>query len=91
MVFAMLVATAAVEAQMDACGADLRTFLPSPFSSSRLHCSPVWNNFILRVPFPFLPSNIDYPEKCISSKNWSSIYKRRALMYTCFPVRISQS
>ncbi|KAM0859192.1 hypothetical protein ACQ4PT_047358 [Festuca glaucescens] len=48
MVFAMLVATAAVDAQMDACGADLRAFLPSPFSSSRLHCAPVWNNFILR-------------------------------------------
>jgi hypothetical protein len=56
MVFAVLVSTAAVKAQRDACGADLSTFLPSSFSSSRLHCTPVWNNFILRVPFPFLPS-----------------------------------
>uniref|UniRef100_A0ACD5U706 Uncharacterized protein n=1 Tax=Avena sativa TaxID=4498 RepID=A0ACD5U706_AVESA len=44
----VLVGAAAVEAQRDACGADLSTFLPSPFSSSRLHCAPVWNSFILR-------------------------------------------
>ncbi|CAM0957310.1 unnamed protein product [Alopecurus aequalis] len=48
MVFAMLVATASIQAQRDACGADLSTFLPSPFNSTRLHCTPVWNSFILR-------------------------------------------
>ncbi|KAG8067567.1 hypothetical protein GUJ93_ZPchr0005g15508 [Zizania palustris] len=39
---------AAVHAQRDACGAELNTFLPRPFNSTRFICKSVWNNFILR-------------------------------------------
>lgn len=38
----------AARGQMDGCGFDLSTFLPSPFNSTGLSCRPIWNNFILR-------------------------------------------
>ncbi|XP_006655123.1 cytochrome b561 and DOMON domain-containing protein At3g61750-like [Oryza brachyantha] len=44
----VILAAVAVHAQRDTCGAELNTFLPAPFNSSRLLCRSVWNGFILR-------------------------------------------
>ncbi|XP_073000581.1 cytochrome b561 and DOMON domain-containing protein At3g61750-like [Typha latifolia] len=38
----------AAHSQVDTCGSDLSTFLPSPFNASGLDCKPMWNGFILR-------------------------------------------
>lgn len=44
----VILTAVAVHAQRDTCGAELNTFLPSPFNSSALLCKSVWNSFILR-------------------------------------------
>uniref|UniRef100_A0A1D1XJT0 Ferric-chelate reductase 1 n=1 Tax=Anthurium amnicola TaxID=1678845 RepID=A0A1D1XJT0_9ARAE len=45
---AAAVSTSGVDAQSDACGSDLSSFLPAPFNGSGFNCRPLWNNFVLR-------------------------------------------